>query len=121
MKKIKLQELIFGAIIILLIVLRIFIELPEFLFCVNCISVMLAMGGICFNIVASTDANEKRNFFVGLSVIIMIVVIVLVGWICAMEITVSNRINDILTLLALLLTMSPTVFEKVLRKIFNLS
>ena len=120
--KIPLREMIYLIIIVFLLLLRIFSNenLNRWISLINYTGMAIAFSSNGFSAINEAEENRKRNICISI-LAILICFFVIFGCCSMFLFEMSNKINDVITLFALLFCICHTIMEKICCAVFGLT
>lgn len=86
---------------------------------INFAGIMMAVISLMFEVYTECKDDEKIKFFIGLSIVIIIALLVVTTLILLSIISPSNKANDIITLVTLLISLPYKFHKKIICKILK--
>lgn len=121
--KIPIYKIICFCILLILLIFRIILknDLSKYVTIVNYISMLLSFFNVWILLLHNTKKDRDKNICVGIFGIILVISVVIGCVIFFLDFIINEKINDIITLCALLFCISDTIFMQIIKNIFSLS
>lgn len=120
---IPLHQVIFFVIFLFLIFARLKIaneNLVKYVNIVNYISMIVSLAGIWIATLCRTKGGRNNNICKAIFVLIIVILVFYGCWILFFNKAMSNGLNDVFTLAALMFCICNIIFEKLIIFIFRL-
>lgn len=117
----NIYDILIIAVLITLVIIRLFLRKNDcsWINAINFGGIIIAYASLYFEIFSACKKLEKINYYTGISVFILIVLVVIEVLVAFNIIKISSLGNDVITLITLLISLPAKFYKKLIAHMLN--